>query len=387
MAIPLKYNLGHLVQRWRTNVLTIIAIGVVVAVFISVLALANGLSNSFVQSGHPLNLLIMRSGATSETNSAVNRDHVRILRYVEGAEIAPDGEPMVSVEAINLSNIPKAGGGTSNAAIRGVGAKAMDLRPGIRIVEGRMFRPGVRELIVGNGAANRFARMKIGDTLRLSKSTYTIVGRFDANRAAFDSEIWGDVDELCREFDREQYSSMVIRARDPYTLEQIKKRIADDNQLASLAARTETSYYEEQTKNAGPIQFLGGFLAVVMSVGAVFSAMNTMYAAISSRAREIATLRIVGYGRRSILVSFMFESVLLSLAGGAVGGALSLLVNGIQTGTTNFYSFTEVTFAFRVTPGLIIGGLVFAGFMGLIGGFLPALQASRRPIMDALRGG
>lgn len=385
MAIPIRYNLRHLVRRWRTTVLTSLAIGLVVAVFVIMLSLAQGLSDAFVSSGDPLNVLVLRSGATSETNSLINRDQMRLLKYLPGVDTDPNGDPLISVEVINLMNLPKTSGGTSNAMVRGVSPAAFAIRPLVKIVEGRPFRPGLREIIVGSTASGRFADCRVGQTLKFVNSHYTIVGRFDAARSAFDSEFWGDTEELSREFNRDFYSTVVLRVADSRAAADLIARIVADRQLASMKPRTEWDYYQDQTKNAGPIRFLGGFLAVVMAVGAVFSAMNTMYAAVAGRGREIATLRVLGFSRRSILLSFVIESILLALIGGVIGGLLSLPMNGVATGTSNFLTFTEVAFYFRVTPPLLIGGLVFAAIMGAVGGFLPALQASRRPIVETLR--
>jgi len=385
MAIPIRYNLRHLFRRWRTTLLTSLAIGLVVAVFVIMLSLAQGLSEAFVASGDPRNVLVMRSGSTSETNSLITRDQVRVLQYLPGVSVDAEGKPLVSVEVINLLNIPRTTGGTSNVMIRGVGQQAFAMRPQVQIVEGDPFRPGLRELVVGSTASERFVGCRVGQTVKLVKSEWTIVGRFDAGRSAFDSEIWGDTEELSREFDRDFYSTVLMRVDDAVAREALIGRIEEDQQLASLKPRTELAYYEDQTKTAGPLKFLGMFLAVVMAIGAVFSAMNTMYAAVAGRGREIATLRVLGYSRRSILISFVIESILLALVGGALGGLLSLPMNGVATGTTNFLTFTEVAFQFRVTPALILGGFLFAAVMGVIGGFLPALQASRRAIVEGLR--
>lgn len=385
MPIPLRYTTRNLVVRWRTHVLTVLAMSLVVAVFVSMLSLAQGLTHAFATSGDPRNVVVLRRGATAETNSGITREYLDPLRYLEGVQRGEGDVPIHSPEAINLMNLPKVGGGSTNVIIRGVGPMGASLRPTFRIVEGRAPRTGVRELVVGEGAAARLEGVSIGATLRLAKSDWTIVGRFSTDGSAADSEIWGDVDELISEFNREVYSSVLLRTTGPDAAAALVERIDKDQQLKSVFGQSEVAYYAAQTKSAGPIKFLGYLLAIIMAVGAIFAAMNTMYAAISARTREVATLRVLGYRRRSILAAFLVESVLLAIVGGVLGGLLALPMNGLATGTTNFDSFSEVTFQFRVTPSLLLGGIVFASFMGLMGGLLPSLQASRRSIIDALR--
>ncbi|MCX7719272.1 MAG: ABC transporter permease [Candidatus Sumerlaeaceae bacterium] len=387
MAIPLRYSIRHIGLRWRTTTLTVFAFALVVAMLVIVLSLAQGLSEAFVSSGDPRNLLVLRKGSTSETNSTVDRKHLAKIRYLEGVAAGPDGRPLAELETINIVSLEKNGGGKSNAIIRGAGPSSFGMRPGLRIVEGRPFTPGLQELIVGDGASKRFRNTRVGDRVKLVKSEWIIVGRFDTGRTAFDSELWGDVEVLNREFDRDVYSSIIVQATDPAGRDRLKAAIESNQQLSGLKPRAEVDYYAEQTKNSKPIQYLGTMIAVIMAVGAVFSAMNTMYAAISSRAREIGTLRILGYSRRSILLCFIIEAAMLGLVGGVLGGLLALPMNGVATGTSNMYSFSEVAFAFRVTPTLFAIGVGFAVVMGIVGGFLPALQASRAAIVENMRDG
>lgn len=387
MAFPIKYNVRHVVRRWKTTSMTILSIGLVVAVFISVMALANGLSQAFATSGDPSNVLVMRKGSTAETNSTVERKDYNNARFLPGIAKDAAGEPMVAVESINIASLPKRTGGSSNAAIRGISAQSMAMRANIKLVEGRMPTPGLNELIVGTGSQKRFAGTDMGSTIKLVKSQWKIVGRFDASKTAYDSEIWGDVEQLNHEFERTVYSSMLMRLADPAKMESFIDDAGKIQLLANVKMQSEVAYYKEQTKTAGPIQFLGTLISVIMAIGAVFAAMNTMYASVSSRSWEIATLRVIGFSRRSILLSFSLESLLMGMMGGIVGALLSLPINGISTGTTNFVNFSEVAFAFQVTPGLIAAGIIFASFIGVVGGFFPALQASRIPIIDGLRTG
>jgi ABC-type lipoprotein release transport system permease subunit len=365
--------------------LTVFAIALVVAMLVIVLSLAQGLSEAFVSSGDPRNLLVLRKGSISETNSTVDRRHLANIRYLQDIARGPDGRPLAELETINIVSMEKATGGKSNALVRGAGPHSFQMRSGLRIVEGRAWTPGLQELIVGDGASTRFANARVGNTVKLVKNEWRIVGRFDTGRTAFDSEFWGDVETLNREFDRDVYSSIIVQAADEAARERLKAAIEGNQQLSGLKPRAETDYYAEQTKTSRPIQYLGTMIAVIMAVGAVFSAMNTMYAAISSRTREIGTLRILGYSRRSILLCFMIESAFLGLCGGILGGLLALPMNGLATGMSNMYSFSEVAFAFRVTPELLGIGVAFAVVMGMVGGFLPALQASRATIVESLR--
>lgn len=385
MAIPIKYNFRHVILRWRTTALTIFAIALVIATFVSMLALANGLSQAFATTGDPQNLLVLRGGATAETNSSISREQWRVLKFVDEIARDADGEPLASPEAINIVSLRRKTGDSSNAIIRGVGPKSMALRPQMRIVEGRDVRPGLRELIVGTGASARFANAQVGGRIKLVKSEFTIVGRFDAAQTAADSEFWGDVEELNREFDRTVYSSILVRAPSIEGVAALQGAIDRNQRLAELKYEIETDYYQKQTSSAAPIQYLGTFIAIVMAVGAIFAAMNTMYAAISSRGWEIATLRILGFSRRSILISFVLEAMFLAFLGGVAGCLMALPINGVTTGTSNFQTFSEVAFAFRITPSVIAQALGFSLFMGFVGGLLPALQASRQQIVGSMR--
>lgn len=387
MPVPLKYNIRHVRRRWRTTIMTIFSIGLVVAVFICVLALAHGLSQAFATSGDPQNVLVLRKGSTAETNSGIPRATYYDLKFLPFVAQDKNGEPMIAAETINIATVAKADGGSGNAIFRGTSAQSLGLRKEMTLVEGHMATPGLNELIVGNGASTRFKNAKVGDAIWLVKSEWRIVGRFDASHTAFDSEFWGDVEQLSREFDRDVFSSILLRARSVNAVPDLVSAIAGKQQLSNVDGRSEVAYYKEQTKASAPIQFLGMMISVIMAVGAVFAAMNTMYASVSGRAWEIATLRVLGFSRRSILLSFSIESMVIGLLGGIVGSLLSLPINGYSTGTTNFVSFSEIAFAFQITPGLIASGIIFAAVIGIVGGFLPAVQASRIPIIDGLRRG
>ncbi|MBI2002263.1 MAG: ABC transporter permease [candidate division NC10 bacterium] len=386
MAIPLTYNLRNLRVRAYSTVMTALSIGLVVAVFIGVTALARGLEEAFVTTGTPLNLVVLRQGSQVETSSVVRRDSLQVIKYLPGVAVDSMGLPLVSPELIVLLNLPKRDGGQGNVIVRGVSTKGFELRPQVRLVRGRPVRPGLREILVGRAVAERFQDAEPGAALRFGRSLWRVVGVFDAGRTAFDSEIWSDESELAQDFDRADYSSVLLRAESGPGLQAIQQRISEDRRL-HLKALTEQAYYAEQTKAAGPIKVLGSFMAVVMAIGASFAVMNTMYAAVARRSREIGILRVLGFRPGSILLSFLAESLLLALVGGVVGCLLALPIHGLSTGTTNFRTFSEVSFAFRITPDLLLGGLAFSLVMGGLGGFLPARLASRQPMIETLREG
>jgi putative ABC transport system permease protein len=375
--IPVKYNLRSLIVRRVGTLMTIFGVALTVAVFVSVLAMVNGLENTFVDTGEPLNLLLIRQGSQSETNSFFDRE-------IKGIVETANGVAAVAGEIIVLINHPRVTGESANIMIRGVSEKSMDLRPKIKLVEGGMFRTGLREVIVSRSVSNRFQNTRLGDNLKIGRTNWKVVGIFDASHTAYDSEIWGDYNEISQEFERPIYSSLLVQAVDEASIDGIRDRLAQDRRVR-LDVFRETDYFEAQTSSATPLRILGYMIATIMAIGSSFAVMNTMYAATAYRTREIATLRVLGFKRRNILVSFMMESLLLALLGGALGCLLALPVNGISTGTANMSSFSEVVFEFRITPRLVLDGMIFAAVMGTIGGLLPARLAARLPIIRALR--
>ena len=387
MPVPLAYNIRNLRVRVFSTVMTVFSVGLVVAVFIGVMALARGLEEAFVATGDPLNVVVLRQGSQVETSSAVRRDALQVIRYLPGVAADAAGVPLVSPEVIVLLNLPKrADGQGANVLVRGLGATGFELRPQVRLVQGRMARLGLREVIVGRSIAERFQDAGLGERLRFGRSRWTVVGIFEAGRTAFGSEIWTDATELADDFDRADYSAVLLRAESPLALRAIARRIDSDQRL-HLKAQAEPEYYAEQTKTAGPIKVLGGFMAILMAIGASFAVMNTMYAAVARRSREIGVLRVLGFQPGSILLSFLGESVLLALLGGLVGCLLALPIHGLTTGTMNFRTFSDISFAFRITPDLLLNGLGFSLAMGALGGFLPARLASRQPMVETLREG
>ena len=385
MALPIKYNVKNVFVRWRSTLATIIGVALVVAVFIIVQALAVGLEASGANTGAEGNLLVMRKGSTSESSSQVKLDQVRSIQYMEGVQRDAEGKPLVSADVLILINLPRRENkGEANILVRGVGPIGKELRPQVTLVEGRWFTPGKREAVISKRLAARFEKTGIGETFKTGGNFITVVGHFEGGNSAFDSEIWLDGDDARSMFDRENYSSLLIKTTGALAATNLIDRIEKDKTL-SLKVVEEIEFYKSQTKTAGPIKFLGNFLATAMSVGAIFAAMNTMYASVGARTREVGTLRVLGFRRRTVLISFLIEGAFLALIGGALGAALSMPINGLATGTLSFDNFSEQVFEFRITPLLIAKGLLFSVIVGLIGSFLPAIRASRLPVIASLK--
>jgi len=385
MPIPLKYNIRNLFVRKTSTLFTAGSIALTVAVFLTMMALAGGLKAAFIDTGNPRNLIVLRQNSDTETNSSVTVEEFQKIKYLSGITRASNGLPLASAETIVLINLPRVDNPQgSNLIIRGVSEMGVTLRPQVQISEGRWFNSGAREVVVSVATSRRFANAKPGNKLRFGKSEWNVVGTFTAGGTAFDSEIWCDVNQLMNDFNRTQYSSISAQTTDPAALKALEARIRDDRNLR-LDARSEKAYYAKQTSSALPVQILGMFIAVVMAVGAAFAAMNAMYTAVANRTREIGTLRVLGFSRFSIWLAFAIESVVLAVIGGIIGCLVALPVNGLTTGTTNFSTFSEIAFQFRVSRELIITGLVFSALIGLIGGSIPALKAAREQIVSALR--
>jgi putative ABC transport system permease protein len=385
MAIPLKYNIRNLFVRKTSTLFTAGSIALTVAVFLTMMALANGLKSAFISTGNARNLVVLRQNSDTETNSTVTAADFQNIKYLDGVARDGGGSPMASAETIVLINLPRVDNPAgSNVIIRGLSETGMQLRPQVRVKEGRWFRQGSREVVVSEATARRFAHTQIGESLRFGRSDWNVVGIFTAGGTAFDSEIWCDVNQLMNDYNRTQYSSILARTTDVEALESLAKRIKDDRNLR-LDAMSETAYYAKQTSSAAPVQILGMFIAVLMAVGAAFAAMNAMYASVANRTREIGALRVLGFSRFSIWLAFAIESVALSLLGGVIGSLAALPINGLTTGTTNFSTFSEIAFQFKVSRELILTGLIFSALIGLAGGSLPALKAAREQIVTSLR--
>jgi putative ABC transport system permease protein len=388
MAIPLKYNLRNLLVRKVSTAMTVFVVCLVVTVFLFVLALWQGVSRTLSVTASDRNVVTMRVGSQAEMQSVVTRDAYETIRSLPGIEKSPSGEPYVSPELISLVNLPRADGQMTNVQVRGMAPIGFQMRPGVKIVDGRMFALGTNEAIVSKNLASRFAGMKIGDTIRMGSYRWVVVGHFDASGSAYESEVWTDARDLQGQTKRQIFSSVFVRASDPESAARYIEAVKGDQRL-KLEGKTEKKYYEEQMVTGAPIKILAILVGIFTAIGASFGAMNTMYAQVAARTREIGTLRAIGFSRRSVLASFIFEALLLCLIGGVIGTALAFVLFNLlltkPTGTMNFRTFSEVLFNFRLTPPLMIGGLVFSLAMGLLGGFFPAARAARLKIINALR--
>ncbi len=388
MAVPFSYNFRSVLGRPWSALATALGIGLVVAILILALALAAGFQASLVETGSPDNVIVMRKGADSELSSGEGRDAAAIL--AAGPEVArgPGGRPLASPEVVVLINQDRKGGkGSSNVTIRGVDQEGLALRTGLRIVEGRNVTPGAAEVIIARSMADRFEGFGLGKDVRLGQRNFAIVGHFTAGGSAFDSEIWGDNAVLMPVLQRggDVFQSVTFRMRDAARFPALKKELEADPRLR-VQVRRESEYYAAQSEGlATTIRVAGFMIVIIMAVGAIFAAMNTMFASVGARTREIATLLTLGFGPGSVMLSFVTESVLIALAGGVIGCLIALPINGTATSTTNFATFSEVAFAFRITPPVLVTGLVFSLLLGIVGGILPAWRAARLPLAAAMR--
>ena len=385
MALPLKYNLRNIIVRKGSTLATAFTIGLTVAVFLMVMALARGIDLTLSSSGEPLNMIVLREGSTAELNSSLTRENFNDLMYLDGVE--REGEkPLATGELITLIYKPRKGMSQgSNVTVRGVGPMSFKLHSGFKIVEGKEFQPGLTEAVVSKRIAERFQGLEIGDRFRIQTTDYTVVGLFDSAGKAFESEIWVDINSLASTTKRENYSSVLMRVKDQNALTALSKRITDDPKL-HLKAVSERVFYEDQQGTAsGALKGLAVFISFIMAVGAGFAGMNTMYAAVARRTKEIGTLRVLGFSRLSILAAFLLESVAIALIGAAIGIVLTLPLNLVSTGTSNWVTFSEIAFNFRVTADLMIFALIFGAVIGLVGSLMPSIRASRYKIVDALR--
>jgi putative ABC transport system permease protein len=386
MAIPIRYNIRNLKLRKGLTIMTALGIALTVTTAIFLMALLAGLDRAFVTSGDAQNVLVMRKGSQAELSGGFDASLFPTLKTLPGIAKDSHGEPMASGEWVVVIVLPRADGtGEVNVTVRGMMPDGLELRPKVKIIEGRWFNQGQREVVVSESIKKRFAHANIGDTLQFGKGPWTVVGVFDAGGSAYESEIWGDVNQMASDFDRQGgFASAYLRATDPVSADALKHRVSDDQRL-KLEGMLETEYYAKQTSSGAPIKYIGWVVAIIMAIGSSFAAMNTMYAAVAYRSREIATLRVIGFSRPSILTSFVFESVLLSLLGAAVGIVLMLPFNGMTTGTSNNVTFSEIVFSLRMTPVVVGVAIAFAIIMGLFGGMAPAWHAARRDILGALR--
>jgi putative ABC transport system permease protein len=387
MAIPISYNLRNLAVRKTTTIMTALGIALSVAILVASLALVNGLRTVFQNTANPLQLVVLRKGGNSELGSILSTEAFATLRSVAGIAVGERGEPLVSEELVNVANLPSVDNPRGmNVTVRGLSSTGIAMRK-VRLVEGRWFQPGQREIVVGKAVAKRYPSARLGSRIRFGKGDWAIVGVMDGGQSAINSEMWGDFNQVSGDYNRQDSpSSVLLRATDAVALDALKHSIEDDRRLGAQAI-TEKAYYESQTSSGAPLEFLGIFVAVIMAIGGGFAAMNTMYAAVSRRAKEIGTLRTLGFSQGSILLSFLTESVLLSVLAGILGCLLALPLNWVTTGVGSFISFSEIAFRFQVGIAALLTGLAFAVFLGALGGLLPARAAARKEILSALREG
>ncbi len=385
-AVPFSYIARNLWVRRVTTLLTAGGMALVVYVFATVLMMSEGIRSTLVATGQPDNVMVLRKGANAEINSGIDRGQAQILATLPGIATDALGRPLVSAEPVVLINLAKRSNGKpSNVTVRGTSDLGLQLRPGVRIVEGRMFRPGTSEIVVGRASAAGFAGIDLGASLRFAGREWPIVGRMDSAGSGFDSEIWGDAEQMLQAFRRQAYSIVVFRLAEPGLFEATRGRIEADPRLV-LEAKPEVRFYAEQSEALATfINILGLSLAVIFSVGAVVGAMITMFAAVASRIGEIGTLRALGFRRGAVLAAFMAESLLLSALGGVVGLAAASVMQAVDVSTTNFQTFAELAFKFVLTPQIAVQAMVFALAMGVVGGFVPAWRAARMQIVDCLR--
>ena len=385
-TIPLSYIARNLWGRRVTTLLTALGMALVVYVFATVLMMSEGIRATLVATGQPDNVMVLRKGAGAEINSVITREQAAIIEGLPGLARNGQGLAMVSREPVVLSTLPKRGSlKPSNVTLRGTSVQALDLRPQVRVVEGRWFRPGMAEVVAGRAVAQGFVGAGLGERIRFAGRDWTVVGIFDAGRSGFDSEIWGDSELLMQSFRRRAFSSVIFRLQDPATLPALQARLELDPRL-SLEAKPEVQFYADQSEGLSTfIRILGLSLSVIFSIGAIVGAMITMFASVASRVGEIGTLRALGFRRSAVMMAFMLEALLLSLVGGLMGLAAASLMQSVNISTTNIQNFAELAFQFKLTPVIVVQTLIFALVMGLLGGFAPAWRAARLNIVDSLR--
>jgi putative ABC transport system permease protein len=387
VAIPIVYNLRSVRARWTSAIVAVLGIAGTVGVFIAMLSLARGFKATLVSSGSENNAIILRAGATSELTGGVTLDSVKIIQDAPGIAHGTEG-PLVTPEIVIVAPIPLISTGTdANVQIRGVSKNVLEIRRQIKMVEGRMFTPGLAEVVVGKNATKSYTGLTVGKKIGLGSVTWNIVGVFDAGGSSFDSEVWADAHLLGPAYNRGEnfFQSLTVRLASPDSLSQVRDALTADPRL-NVDVTREIDYYSKQSNRLTLlITILGGLVAAIMAIGAVFGALNTMYSAVSERGREIATMRALGFGGPAVVFSFVLEALLISFAGGVLGCLAVLRLNGYTTGAMNLQTFSHVAFAFMITPELMVKGIVFALIMGVLGGLAPAIRAASLPISHALR--
>ena len=387
MKIPFKYTIKNFTSRKLTTFITIFGVALVVFVFTAVLMMAYGIQKTLIATGQPDNVLITRKAATGEISSLVDGETQDVIRTLPHIAINKNGKQIISKEPVVVINLEKVSGGMSNVTVRGVSDVVLELRPQVKIIEGQMFNFGLRELIVGSGVTGKFKGAAIGDEVRFAGDNWKIVGIFNSDGSGFDSEMWGDSEQLLNAFNRgNTISSMTLKLDDLNNFDEFKKQFEFDRRLQQFEPKIEQKYFEEQSEfMAAFIRIIGIVITIIFSFGAMIGATITMYAAVANRTVEIGTLRALGFKRRSILVVFLIESLVIAISGGIIGIFLASFLQFINISTLNFQSFSELAFSFSLSPSIIITSIIFSILMGIIGGFLPSIRAARLNIVNALR--
>ena len=387
MAIPLIYNVRSVRARWTSTIVAVLGIAGTVGVFIAMLSLAHGFKATLVASGSADNALVMRAGSPSEMMGGVTLDSVKVIKDAPGIARDANG-PLVTQEVVGVIPVPLISTGTdANVQVRGVSPNVLEIRKFTKIVQGRMFSPGVSELIVGRNATHTYSGLTLNNVVEFAGGRWTVVGIFDAGGSAFDSEVWCDSHVLNEVLKRPPtvFQSVTVHLQTPNSFQTLKDSLTSDPRLNVDVIR-EIDYYAKQSRTMTTlITVLGGLVAAIMAIGAVFGALNTMYSAVSERGREIATMRAVGFAGSAVVFSFLIEALLIAFIGGVLGCVAVLPLNGLTTSTMNFQTFSNLAFAFRITPQILVQGVIFALVMGVVGGLLPAIRAAAQPVATALR--
>jgi len=387
MAIPFNYSIKNFGSRKLTTFITIAGIALVVFVFAAVLMMANGIEETLIATGSPDNAKVVRKNANGEISSIVDGETQNVVKTLPYISKSKTGEQLISSEPVLVINLDKIGGGLSNITIRGVSPMVYELRPNIKIIEGRAFNPSLRELIVGESVTKNFMNSQVGKTIKIAGDNWKIVGKFTTDGSGFDSEVWGDASQLLNAFNRgNSVSAVTLKLDNQANFEKFKKAFTSERRLNQFEVKREQEFFGEQSSFlAGFIRILGIFITIIFSIGAIVGATITMYAAVANRTVEIGTLRALGFKRRSILVVFLFESLLISLIGGVIGIVLASFLQLVSISTLNWNSWSEIAFSFTLSGPIVVSSLIFAVFMGIIGGFFPSVRAARLNIVNALR--
>ena len=387
MAIPLIYNVRSVRARWTSTIVAVLGIAGTVGVFVAMLSLARGFKATLVASGSPGNALIMRAGSPSEMMGGVTLESVKVIQDAPGIAHGPNG-PLVTQEVVGVMPFPLISTGTdANVQIRGVSSNVLDIRKFVKVSQGRMFQPGLTEILAGKNASKTYSGLTLGNKIDMAGGHWTVVGIFDAGGSAFDSEVWCDSRVLNDILKRPAniFQSVTVHLDSPDSFRTLKDSLTTDPRLNVDVTREVDYYAKQSTTMTTLITVLGGLVAAIMAIGAVFGALNTMYSAVSERGREIATMRALGFNASSVVFSFLVEALLIALIGGVIGCLVVLPLNGLTTSTMNFQTFSNLAFAFKITPELLVKGIIFALTMGVIGGLLPAVRAASLPVATALR--